>query len=548
MPGVWGVGGGAHRFWAFALLAMISADAAGCAEEAASGEAGHAWIAEPSCRSRSQRRIRRLSRREYLNVIGDLLGEDAATAAAPFLPAEATHSGFDNQDSALLVSPVFQEAVASVADHLSQTLDTDALAPCATPDKPLACLQTFAHDFARRAYGRPPASDELTRMMTAAQSGEDYAGAVRLIVEVVLQSPNTLYASELGDAAPGKPRVRLTPFEVASQLSLLLTAARPDDELLAAAERGALNTPAQLTAQAERLLATDRGHQQWHALIAGWLDMGPVADAPKDSAVFPEFTPELAAAMQAEFDHFIDSQLTGSLTDLLTHVSDEIPAELLPIYASDLQPDTDQPRLNPERRAGVLSLPGLLTYHSADVHSGPVERGLLVRRQLLCQTIPPPPDAVIQRIAAMPLDTNDATKTTRQKYEAHVNEDFCHSCHGQFDPIGFGMEEVDGLGRFRSTEHDLPVDSSGELLGTDVDGQFNGVAELSRKLAQSRMIQDCFVQHFYRFASSRPLVADERCLAADTAEQFAAEGGAIQRLFARFVAGYDFASRVEDRP
>jgi hypothetical protein len=154
---------------------------------------------------------------------------------------------------------------------------------------------------------------------------------------------------------------------------------------------------------------------------------------------------------------------------------------------------------------------------------------------------------VLQRIAAMPPDTHDVARTTRQTYEAHVTEDFCHACHGQFDPIGFGMEEMDGIGRYRTLEHGLPVDSTGELTATDVDGKFEGVSQLSDKLAQSELLQTCLAQHFFRFAAGRPPEGAELCLAEAWGKTLAEHGGQLRELIVSYVTSRDFALRMDDR-
>jgi hypothetical protein len=106
---------------------------------------------------------------------------------------------------------------------------------------------------------------------------------------------------------------------------------------------------------------------------------------------------------------------------------------------------------------------------------------------------------------------------------------------------------MDGLGRFRTLEHDLPVDSSGELTGTDVDGTFLGAAELSSKLSQSSMLQTCLAQHFFRFAAGRPLEADESCLAESWGKNFVKHGRQLKELILSYVTSRDFALRRDDR-
>ncbi|MCY7300918.1 MAG: DUF1588 domain-containing protein, partial [Ilumatobacteraceae bacterium] len=143
--------------------------------------------------------------------------------------------------------------------------------------------------------------------------------------------------------------------------------------------------------------------------------------------------------------------------------------------------------------------------------------------------------------------THDTKRTTRQRYEMHVNEPLCAGCHDQFDGIGFGLEEMDALGRYRTTENGLPVDSSGNLAGTDVDGSFNGVVELTDKLAKSELIRSCFTQHFFRFSASRPPNADEQCVLDSWSKAFSAGGTHLQDLWLSWLTDPSFAVRKEDR-
>ncbi len=504
-----------------------------------------------ACASAAARRVRRLSQREYFDVVSDLLGPAAVTQAAGMLPPEPNIAGFDNQDIALRVSSAFQEGIANVAQNLSAAVDATKLAPCATPNGSTACLQSFAQSFARKAYGRTPTSDELAGLLTVAATGDTYATSVQLVVETVLQSPYMLYATELGPDAPASaPTVTLTQQEIASRLSLLLTGARPDDDLLKAADDGQLATADQLAGVVNRLLASPRAAQQLQLLIKGWANLGPVADAPKNPVAFPDYTPAIAAAMQEELDAFIDTKVNGgqgTFLSLLTDTSTHIPAALASIYGADLGTQNGVPTLDPRRRRGILSLPGLLTYHSADQHSGPVERGLMVRRQLFCTPVPPPPPQVVQMISMRPIDPNDKAKTTRQKYQDHKTQAFCAACHDQFDTIGFGLEEMDGIGRYRTTENGLPVDTTGTLVSTDVDGAFSGAAQLSQKVATSHEFETCFVWQFFRFAESRVPEASEDCFVQDWTAALDKGGGHFRDLLLAYVTRPEFVVRKEDR-
>jgi len=493
------------------------------------------------CLAASSRTVRRLSEREYLNVVTELLGAPFAAVAAPMFPFEPRVAGFDNQNSALLVSAAFQESLANVAEKAS-----------AMPTASTSCLDTFARAFARNAFGRSPTSDEAQHLLAVAALGTSYANSVQLLVEAILQSPQMLYLSELGPDAPKSgATTALTQQEIASQLSFLLTGGRPDEELLLAADQGHLASSADIKAQVSRLMVTPRAKQQLRLLVNGWADMGPVAEAPKDTLYFPTYTPDVVAAMQKEFDAFVDDNVAGgqgTLSALMSATSARIPASLDSIYGTELSggPGGSQ-TLDPKHRRGILSLPAVLTYHASNQHSGPITRGLLVRRQLLCQTIPPPPDSVLQQIAANPIDTTDKARTTRMKYEQHKTQASCSACHQQFDVIGFGMEEMDGIGRYRTTENGLPVDTSGQLNNTDVDGPFTGVADLSGKLGSSKMFAACFVQQFFRFAESRAPLATDQCTIDAWANAFHDGGEHVNDLIASYVSDPGFATRQEDR-
>lgn len=500
------------------------------------------------CGALPTRRVRRLARREYANVVAGLLGTSAGDAVLVALPAEPRVRGFDNQDAFLFVSSPFQEATADLAATLAAKADVAALAPCAGDTQP--CITSFIQSFGSRAYGRELTKDETDRAMSVGALGESYAASIRLVIELVLQSPNLLYVTELG--APGAPAapesvVSLTAEELASQLSFLLAGTRPDDTLRDAAKRGELGTAAGLRAQAQRMLAEPRGVAALTRFIVGWLDMGPISDMPKSPEAFPELTDQVVSAMQAEVDGFLAEQLKGgegTLPSFFAAVPSRATATpLAAIYGEDLQPTG----LDPNHRRGVLSLPGLLTYHSADAHSGPVERGLLVRRQLLCQDVPPPPPSALERIANQPVDELDSAHTTRQKFAEHVNEPTCKACHQSFDPIGFGMESMDGIGRFRTTEHGLPVDSHGELTGTDVDGPFEGPAQLSGKLAESQQVAACMASHFFEFALARPAAADDACVVDAWTRSFVTGGQHIKDLVLGYVSHPAFATRKDDR-
>ena len=155
-------------------------------------------------------------------------------------------------------------------------------------------------------------------------------------------------------------------------------------------------------------------------------------------------------------------------------------------------------RLDTTRRRGLLASPAFLAAHTLIDQTNPVERGLLVRSRFFCQDMPPPPaDVLVERPGGGP------ELTTRQRYEAHTKEDRCRVCHQMIDPLGFGFEQFDPVGRYRTHENGQPIDARGEIVGTDVDGSFTGPVELAPRLLRSAQFRRCFVKQLFRFAEGR---------------------------------------------
>jgi hypothetical protein len=155
-------------------------------------------------------------------------------------------------------------------------------------------------------------------------------------------------------------------------------------------------------------------------------------------------------------------------------------------------------------------------------------------------------------LAANPINTMDKMRTTRMVYEQHKNmagpSAPCAGCHALFDVIGFGMEEMDGLGRYRTMENGFVVDTTGQLNSPDVKNpSFNGVSELDAKLASSPDFATCFVQQFFRFAETRTPLPADKCTVTTWAKAFHDGGEHINDLIASYISDPGFATRQEDR-
>jgi hypothetical protein len=459
------------------------------------------------------RRLRRLSNREYNNVVHDLLG-DTSKPADRFI-VDSYPNGYDNGSAALAVQSDQAVGYQVAAEALAATAVTNSMSQLlggcdVTQMGQMACLESFLGTFAPRAYRRPLTSTELQRLRGAFQIGAQtmggFAAGIQTVLETILQSPQFLYREELGpsDAASlAGASVHLTDYEIASELSFLLTGSIPDAQLWSAVSHGQFRDAADHQREATRLLATAAAKDAMRAFMHEWMATDRLASLSKDAKFYPTFNAQMAASMTTELDGFYDYVLwsgAGSLRELFTSnhsFADETLASLygLQAVASGPSPVT----LDPNLRRGILSRAGYLAVHADFDSSGPIARGVFVLQSILCSPPPPPPPNVPPAIPAG--DPKVQGITTRQRFDEHVSSPFCASCHTAIDGIGFGFEEYDGIGAYRTTENGRPVDSSGTVLGTgEIDGKYHGLSELAPKIAGSHHLVDCFVKQTYRYA------------------------------------------------
>jgi hypothetical protein len=455
------------------------------------------------------RRLRRLSSREYNNVVRDLLG-DGSRPADRFL-ADAYQNGYDNGSVGLAVQEDQVVDYQAAAEALAATAtegDLARLIGSCDPDRQgPACADAFFAGFVPRAFRRPPTATELQRLRDVFAAGAATEGGFRVglrtALEAVLQSPQFLYRSELGagEGASGAT-VALTEHEVASELSFLLTGSMPDPTLWAAVERGQFRTTADHRREALRVLGTPAARETLRAFLHRWMATDRLATLSKDPQVYPSFDRATAASMAAELDGFFDRVLwqgTGSLRELFLTNDSVIDPNMARLYGMTAAGPGMQPvALDPQRRKGILTRAGYLAAHAAADSSGPVARGVFLLQAVLCQPPPPPPADVPPLASAETTSTRPLT--TRQRFDAHLSNPSCRACHQLIDGLGYGFEAYDGIGAYRTTDNGQPIDSHGTVAGTgEIDGDYEGVGELAERLAGSRRLAECFVRQAYRY-------------------------------------------------
>ena len=487
--------------------------------------------------------VRRLTHSQYNNTVRDLLGDYSKPAQR--FPVEDYVEGFKNQLAHQAMPPLLVEAYSTSAERLALNAfragDVNKLIPCA-PATPAdaGCRDQFIRTFGKRAFRRPLKDSEYKRYAAAfdrqAKATGKFLEGARVIVEAMLQSPKFLFHTGSDD------------YAIASRLSYFLWDTMPDTTLIAAAERRELRTPAGREAMARRMLANPMAVQALDEFFNQWLRLERVTNASKDGRRFPEFTAELSASMVEETRKLLQHLVWNdkNFMELLTANYSFLSADLASLYRFPTPPGQFELTQFPAgaRRAGLLGHASVLAANAGPQETSPTARGIFVRERLLCQHVPPPPPNVNTNLADA---TDDKPLGRRARLSEHVNNVACSSCHRLMDPIGFGLEGFDAVGRWREKETlvlpskkvELPLETTGGIAGLP-ESSFSDAAGLGRILAASPTCQECIVRQLFRYALGRM--------------ETEADQGTIQSLTASFRAsGFRFrellvgiAGRLED--
>ncbi|HET6581984.1 MAG TPA: DUF1588 domain-containing protein, partial [Nannocystaceae bacterium] len=270
-----------------------------------------------------------------------------------------------------------------------------------------------------------------------------------------------------------------------------------------------------------------------------------VATYDKDTVQFPAFDAELSAAMDEELSRYVRGVLFGdspTLERLLTSTSTEVDPLMAAFFAVPAPAAGQWAPVDIDSRAGLLGRPALLAEHSTAGSTAPLFRGKLVRTQMLCAEIPPPPPDAMAKAPEYPPDA-----TERERTELLIEHLDCGVCHSLMNPIGLGFEPYDAIGALRTVDVDgSPIDDLGEVISgpEGVSGEFHGILELQTKLSASEDVAACFVDQFYRFSFGLQKGEVLDCAIDPIAETFIAGGGDIQDLVLSFALSGAFRTRI----
>jgi mono/diheme cytochrome c family protein len=502
--------------------------------------------------------IRRLNRAEYNNTIRDLLGVDYRPADD--FPSDDVGYGFDNVGDVLGLPPLLFERYLAAAETISgraivagppspgqekpeshrRIIFREPTSPGDYPDAARAILERFA----TRAYRRPVTRPELERLLSlvelALADGDRFERGIQLAVKAVLVSPHFLFRVELDNrprglaaGAPGQHGVEtIGEFELASRLSYFLWSTMPDETLFRLAGDGKLRSPEVLAGQVRRMLVDPRARALVENFAFQWLQIRNLKGSSPDRDRFPGFDELLRQAMFRETELFFAEVMREdrSILDLLdadfTYLNERLARHYgIPGVTGD---EFRRVRLTNPERGGLLTHASILTVTSNPNRTSPVKRGRWVLEQLLGTPPPPPPPEV------SPLKDDPAVATAvsvRRRMEQHRAQPSCAVCHNRLDPLGFGLENYDGLGAWRDKDGGLPVDASGTLPSGE---SFRGPAELKAILkARSREFARCLTEKMLTYALGRGLEESDRC----TVDRIVKDLEANQYRFAALAQG-----------
>jgi hypothetical protein len=422
-----------------------------------------------------------------------------------------------------------------------------ALVPCAPSGaQDEACATHVITAVGLRAFRRPLTDEELDSYVYVATNAgkelDDFYAGLEYGLVAILQSPSFLYRVEIGtpEDTPDPKRKKLDAYEVASRMSFLLWNRAPDLELIAAAGKGELDTEVGVQKQLERMWLSPK-MSGLSAFADDWLKLDGLNAVQRDPKLFPAMPASLTKAMKDEVRLRVGDAVRyhADLRDVADSLEGFMNEETAAFYqmpgivGAELQRVT-LPANGP--RSGLWGTVGLLTSTGHYDKASPTGRGVVMRMDMLCQTVDPPPAAVSELIKEREKMTanivvNHEPRTQRMKLQEHFINESCATCHAKVDPLGLAMENFDAVGRFRTTDEGLPIDPSGRALNLD----FKDARELNSIIKEQRVFAECLTRQFFRYATGHLEEVGEESELFKITEEFKASGYRGKKLFERII-------------
>lgn len=467
----------------------------GAANSGGSGATGPSLPSECEGSTPGARLLRRLTRRELINTQTEVFGQEVSGAASG-LPGDAVDRIRLSNDSSILT--MGQDAAQALLDRAEQISDQvtepAALAtslPCAATNPDQTCALEFISKYGQALFRRPLQQAELDRYAgfhSGILAESDFNTALKWVLVGLIQSPHAVYRSELGEGG------KLLPHEIASELAYNYSASPPSAELFAMALSGQLDDPEVRYQEAKKLLQSPKGEEVMRQFFEEWLGYKDVLTVSRSEV--PENFESVRPKMVLETERFLEAvvfEKAGGLEELLTADFTYLDEELSAYYgfpggSGDLRSGGGS-EVQRGWGLGVFAQGSVTTTMASITITSPTRRGLLLLRRLYCE-VPGAPQAINFDLTSDAVSGN----TTRERLEQSHLAAPCQSCHKNFDPLGFGFEHIDHVGRWRDEEvtpnGSFPVDATAtvaSLGGLQVDGQ----EELMQGLSGDERVLSC---------------------------------------------------------
>jgi len=369
------------------------------------------------------------------------------------------------------------------------------------------CAREIFTKLVRLAYRRPVNEQDIEPYLGLFEQGRKEGGTfesgIQMALEGLLVSTEFLFRimRDPSDIASNSI-YSLNDIDLASRLSFFLWSSIPDDELLNIAAQGKLSDPATLEQQVLRMLKDDRSVTLVNNFAEQWLLLRNLLHTEKNQQLFPSYDEDLRNDLKKETQLFLGSifRENRSILDLFRadykYINERLARhyDIPDVYGNRFR----RVHVSDENKKGLLAQGAVLAITSYPNRTSPVLRGKWVLENIVAAPPPPPPTNIP---ALQEKDDGGKTYTMREAIEKHRANPVCAVCHNRMDPIGFGLENFNPIGKWRTEDAGQPIDSSGMLP----DGaRFQGPAELQKALlSNSDVIVNAFTLKLMTYALGR---------------------------------------------
>jgi hypothetical protein len=466
----------------------------------------------------AKKRLFRLTRQQLDRTVQALLPKPKSPSALTTLPRDPLQTNYEYADNLGFGAATFTP-LTTLVDQVSELVKADphAAIDCSAEQDGAACLDRAARELVNRAFRgvtTQAALDRYAKFFTDSAAAVGVAQATADLVNVTLTSPSFLFREEVQTG----PDSVLLPAQLLQNLSYTLADAPPQSVGLTLAKDAKPLQAADIAQAAAQVLETPAARDKLLRFFFAWLEVKEPQDFDLAPSVYPEFTPEVAAAVVDDTRRFVAAQLGSSvpvLRDLTEATSAFVSGPTAFLYGLQQAPADGKWVPDAAQRLGIFSQPAVIASHSGPTSTRLVKRGVFFTRKVMCLPLGQPPADVSTTIPA------DVTGTERQRIESVTTPARCQGCHAMINPFGFMQESYDAMGRYRTTDAGQPIDASVAVSFLDEGPLSTSTAvDALRGFTRSLRFQQCFTRQLFRFYTGR--------------EETAADDPLLRQLFFEF--------------